>query len=275
MFLTAIPPEYRPGPGVPDELELTRPSVYVGSSPQLPALIAPTDETFLGPDGLPGVAGLDYPLGIRMGSLFRTAALAWRFQDANLLFSSEVDSDSRLVFRRQVEERIQTLAPFLYLPEAPYPVMSDGRIFWVMEGFTLSNFFPLSRSHQIPGQRSVNYLRNSVKATVDAVTGDVFLYVADPDDPILAAYRRGFPSLFRELEQMPEALRRHLRYSRYFLEAQTVVLTRYHQEDPPVFHGQQDRWALAREFLGHFPVTRGRVGRRPVPAGVLLAEASG
>ena len=249
MFLTAIPPEYRPGPGVPDELELTRPSVYVGSSPQLHAIIAPTDETFLGPDGLPGVAGLDYPLGIRMGSLLRTAALAWRFQDANLFFSSEVNSDSRFVFRRQVVERIQTLAPFLYLPEAPYPVVSDGGIFWVMEGFTLSNFFPLSRSHQIPGQRSVNYLRNSVKATVDAVTGEVLLYVADPDEPILAAYRRGFPSLFRELEQLPEALRRHLRYSRYFLEAQTVVLTRYHQEDPPVFHGQQDRWALAREFL--------------------------
>ncbi len=248
MFLTAIPPEYRPGPGVPDELELTRPSVYVGSSPQLPAIINPTDESFLGPDGQPGIGGLDYPVGIRMGSIFRTAALAWRFQDANLLFSSEVDADSRFVFRRQVGERIQTLAPFLYLPEAPYPVMFDGRIVWVVEGFTLSNFFPLSRSHQIPGQRSVNYLRNSVKATVDAVTGEVLLYVADPGDPILEAYRRGFPSLFRDLEQMPEALQRHLRYSRYFLEAQTAVLTRYHQEDPPVFHGQQDRWALAREF---------------------------
>ena len=248
MFLTAIPPEYRPGPGVPDELELTRPSVYVGSSPQLWAVVDPTEDTFLGPDGLPGVAGVDYPVGIRMGSLIRTAALAWRFQDANLLFSSEVDSGSRLVFRRQVRERVQALAPFLYLPEAPYPVVADGRIVWVMEAFTLSNFFPLSRSHQIPGQRSVNYLRNSVKATVDAATGEVHLYVSDPTDPILAAYRRGFPSLFRDLAEVPEALERHLRYSRYLLEAQTAVLTRYHQDDPPVFHGQQDRWALAREF---------------------------
>ena len=144
------------------------------------------------------------------------------------MFSSEGDPDSRFVFRRQIGERIQALAPFLYLPEAPYPVMFDGRIVWVVEGFTLSNFFPLSRSHQIPGQRSVNYLRNSVKATVDAVTGEVLLYIADPGDPILEAYRRGFPSLFRGLEQMPEALQRHLRYSRYFLEAQTAVLTRYH-----------------------------------------------
>ncbi len=247
MFLTAIPPEYRPGPGVPDELELTRPSVYVGSSPQLYAVINPTDDTFLGPDGLPGSPGLDYPVGIRMGSILRTAGLAWRFQDANLLFSSEVDADSRLVFRRQVGERIQTLAPFLYLPEAPYPVVSDGKIIWIMEGFTLSSFFPLSRSHQIPGRRAVNYLRNSVKATVDAVTGETLLYVTDPADPILNAYRRGFPSLFRDLDEMPEVLRQHLRYSRYLMEAQTAVLTRYHQDDPPVFHGQQDRWALATE----------------------------
>ncbi len=247
MFLTAIPPEYRPGPDVPDELELTRPSIYVGSSPQLYAVINPTNDTFLDPDGLPGDPGLDYPLGIRMGSVFRTAALAWRFQDANLLFSSEVDAESRIVFRRQVGERVQTLAPFLYLPEAPYPVVADGRIVWVLEGFTLSSFFPLSLSHQIPGQRSVNYLRNSVKATVDAVTGETLLYVTDTDDPILQAYRRGFPSLFRDLDEMPDVLRQHLRYSRYFLEAQTAVLTRYHQDDPPVFHRQQDRWALARE----------------------------
>lgn len=248
MFLTAIPPEFRPGPGVPDELALTRPTVYVGSSPQLEAVINPTDQTFLGPDGLPGVAGVDYPVGIRMGSIFRTVALAWRFQDANLLFASEVNSDSRLVFRRQVRERIQALAPFLYLPEAPYPVVADGRIVWLMEGFTLSDHFPLSLRHLIPGQRSVNYLRNSVKATVDAVSGDVRLYAADPDDPILAAYRRGFPSLFADMSEMPEPIGRHLRYSRYLLEAQTAVLTRYHQDSPPVFHGQQDRWAIAREF---------------------------
>ena len=248
MFLTAIPPEYRPGPGVPDELELTRPSVFVGSSPQLWAVINPTDDTFLAPDGSPGEPGIDFPAGIEMGSIFRTLALAWRFQDANLLFSSEVDADSRLVFRRQVGERVQALAPFLYLPEAPYPIIAEGRIYWVLEAFTLSNFLPLSLSHQIPGQRSVNYLRNSVKATVDAVSGDVRLYAADPDDPILAAYRRGFPTLFHDLAELPEAVGEHLRYSRYLLEAQTAVLTRFHQGDPPVFHGQQDRWALAREF---------------------------
>jgi uncharacterized membrane protein (UPF0182 family) len=248
MFLSAIPPEFRPDLGVPDDFDLTRPSIYIGSSPQQYAVINPAEGTFLSPDGGPGEPGVDYPAGIRMGSIVRTAALAWWAQDPNLLFSSEVDSDSRLVFRREVRERVQALAPFLYLPEAPYPVVDGGRVVWVLEGFTWSNFFPLSRSHQIPGQRSVNYLRNSVKATVDAVTGVTTLYVADPDDPVIGAYRRAFPALFHDMDEMPESLGRHLRYSRYYLEAQTAVLTRYHQQDPQVFHGQQDRWALAREY---------------------------
>jgi uncharacterized membrane protein (UPF0182 family) len=248
MFLTAIPPEFRPGPEVPEGFHLARPSVYVGTSPQLYAVINPSEDTFLGPTGAPGVPGVDYPEGIPMGSVLRTAAFAWWAQDANLLFSSEVDSDSRLLYRREVRERVSALAPFLYLPEAPYPVVDDGRIVWVLEAFTWSSSYPLSKRHPIPGQREVSYLRNSVKATVDAVTGETRLYVADPTDPILQAYRRGFPSLFHDVTQVPAGIRDHFRYSRYYLEAQSAVLTRYHQEEPQVFHGQQDRWAEAREL---------------------------
>jgi len=248
MFLTALPPEFRPGPEVPEGFHLVRPSVYVGTSPQLYAVINPNEETFLGPTGAPGIPGVDYPEGIPMGSVLRTAALAWWAQDANLLFSSEVDSDSRLIYRREVRERVSALAPFLYLPEAPYPVVHDGRIVWILEGFTWSSSYPLSKRHPIPGQREVSYLRNSVKATVDAVTGETVLYVADPSDPMLRAYRRALPSLFHDMSELPEGIRDHLRYSRYYLEAQAAVLTRYHQEDPQVFHGQQDRWAEAREL---------------------------
>jgi len=248
MFLTAIPPEYRAGPEVPGGLDLTRPAVYVGTRPQLHAVITGTEEGFLGPGGAEGVPGEDFPAGLTMGSIFRTAALAWRFQDANLLLASEVDRDSRLIFRRQVTERVRALAPFLFLPEAPYPVIVDGRVVWILEGFTLSRSFPLSRLHPIPGQGPVNYMRNSVKATVDAVTGETRLYLADPEDPVIRAYASGFPTLLHPIEEMPEDLRRHLRYSRYFLEAQSEVLTRYHQDNPPVFHGQQDRWAIATEL---------------------------
>lgn len=248
MFLTAIPPQFRPGPGVPDQMELTRPQVYVGTRPQRHAVITPTPGSFFAPDGEAGRPGEDYPGGIPMGSLLRTGALAWYFQDANLLLAAEVERESRLVYRRQVHERIRTLAPFLHLPETPYPVVADGRIHWIVEGFILSGSYPLSRPHNVDGRRRVNYLRNSVKITVDAVTGETRLYVVDPDDPIVAAYRRGFPGLFHDLDEMPPNLRRHVRYSRYLLDVQSQVLTRFHQTDPPVFHGQQDQWELASQL---------------------------
>jgi uncharacterized protein len=256
MFLSAIPPEYRTGEGIPDGLELVRPSVYVGSRPQPYAVITPSEENFLSPGGAMGQPGVDFPEGVRMGSIFRTLALAWRFQDANLFLASEVERDSHLVFRRNVTERVRSLAPFLHLPEAPYPVIASGQIYWVLEGFTVSRSFPLSTEHAIPGERGVSYLRNSVKATIDAVTGEVRLYVADESDPIIAAYRSAFPSLFHDVSAMPDELASHLRYSRYYLDVQGSVLIRFHQENPAVFHGQQDRWALATELS---------TGAQPVP----------
>jgi len=248
MFLTAIPPEFRPGPDVPQQLDLVRPQVYVGSRPQLYAVINRSEESFLAPDGSPGEPGVDYPRGILMGSILRTLALAWNFQDANLLFASEVEPDSRFVFRREVRERVRTLAPFLLLPEDPFPVIAEGRIVWIVEGFTASRSFPLSTVHQVAQQRAARYLRNSVKVAVDAVTGEVRMYVADPDDPLLQAYRGAFPSLFSDMDEMPGELARHLRYSRHLLDVQSRVLLQYHQEAPPVFHGQQNRWAVATEL---------------------------
>jgi uncharacterized protein len=256
MFLTAIPPEYRPGRGSPADVRLEQPAVYVGTRPQRHAVITPGDESFLSPDGAPGIPGEDYPGGIPMRSLLRTAALAWYFQDANLLLAGEVERASRLVYRRQVHERVRTLAPFLHLPENPYPVIARGRIYWVLEAFTVSRSFPLSRAHDIGGRRTANYLRNSVKITVDAVTGETRLYVADEEDPLLLAYRRAFPTLFRHLDEMPGEILEHLRYSRYMLDVQSRVLLQYHQADPAVFHGQQDQWELATELaVGSQPVS--------------------
>lgn len=248
MFISAIPPDYRQGEEIPRQMGLARPSIFIGSRPQLYAVVTPGPDEFLDPTGAPGSPGVDYPRGISMGSIFRTLALAWRFQDANLLLASELQSESQLVFRRDVQERVRALAPFLHLPEAPYPVVANGRIVWILEGFTFSRSFPLSQAHLIPGERPVSYLRNSVKATVDAVTGETRLYVSDPNDPILAAYRGAFPTLFHDLSEMPEELAEHLRYSRYLLDVQSTVLTRFHQDDPAVFHGQQDQWSLATEL---------------------------
>lgn len=247
-LLSGIPPELS-GPGVhlPD-LALARPQVYYGVRPQLHAVVNPGQDRFLAPDGSPGVPGVDFPSGIQLSSLVRTAALAWRFADPNLLFSREVQRDSRFVFRRGVTERARAVAPFLRYPEAPYPVIHEGRVMWILEGFTGTRALPLSTAYEMAGLRQVNYLRNSVKVVVDAVTGTVDLYRVPVHDPLADTYARAFPGLFKAVDDMPTALREQLRYSRQLLGLQSAVLLQYHQETVAALHGQQDVWAVPTEL---------------------------
>ena len=249
MFLTGIPPRFDEGSGAPQELRLDRPSIFVGSRPQRYSILNPSEEEFLAPDGAPGEPGVDYPEGIPLSSFFRTLAFAWQFGDANIVLAQEVQASSHFVFRRDATERVHAVAPFLEYMENPYPVVHDGRLVWIVEGFTAARHFPLSQAHEIPGSpRPVNWVRNSVKATVDAVSGDVDIYVVDEEDPLLEGYRSVFPSVFQDLEEMPAGLREHLRYPRELLELQAGVLTRFHQSDPRTFHRQEDRWQRAQQY---------------------------
>jgi len=248
MILSGIPPERGEGDHVPEDLALTRSDVYFGSRPQLYAVLNPGEGVFRTPEDEPGEPGVDHPRGIRLSSPLRTFALAWRFRDANLLFASEISDSSRFVFRRQVLERVGTVAPFLRYLEAPYPVVHQGRIVWILDAFTATRSFPLASLHEAELRRSVNYIRNSVKVTVDALTGDMRFWIVQPDDPLVAAYRETFPSLFRPMEEMPEGLRAHIRYPRSQLELQANVLQQYHQETAPRFHGQQDVWSRPQEL---------------------------
>ncbi|HSG46573.1 MAG TPA: UPF0182 family protein, partial [Longimicrobiales bacterium] len=152
-------------------------------------------------------------------------------------------------------DRAQAIAPFLRYPEAPYAVVADGRIVWILEAFTGTRAFPLSTPHELRLLRPVSYLRNSVKITVDAVTGAVDFYRVDVPDPLADAYAAAFPGLFKPLSEMPKAIRDHVRYSRELLNLQLQVLLQYHQETAPAFHGQQDVWALPNELAqGTTPV---------------------
>ncbi len=256
MYVDGLPPTLDAGADVPSSLAVERASVYFGSEPQLYAVVTAGTEAFLAPDGGPGQVSIDYPAGIPLTSGLRTLALAWHFRDANLLFASEVTPSSRFVFRRQVVARAQTVAPFLRYPERPYPVVLDGRIVWVLEGFTATRTFPLSLPHQIEPRRPVTYLRNSVKVTVDAISGDVRFYIVDAEDPLVRAYDNAFPGVFRALDDIPAGLREHIRYPRSLLSLQAEVLRQYHQETAPRFHGQQDVWSLPQELSQ---------GTRPVP----------
>jgi uncharacterized membrane protein (UPF0182 family) len=258
MFLSGIPPvssgdpdgPQTLGPNGPEALSLDESSVYFGSRAQNYAVV--------NPDSLLASGGdlSDLPRGIQLSGIMRKLALAWRFRDALLLFASEVSPESQFVYRRSVVERASAIAPFLRFLEDPYPVFHQGRIVWILEGFTSTRSFPLSKPQDVPGAGEATYLRNSVKVTVDAVTGDVLFFRMDLEDPLLEAWSRVFPDLFQPFEDMPRELQAHVRYSRELLNVQARVLLQYHQETAPLFHGQQDVWALPQELS---------LGTRPVP----------
>ena len=252
MFLYGNPPEFTTG-AAPQGARLTRPSVYFGSraesSNQEYVIVNATAAGATG-DGTTGDAGVDYPEGILLDSPLKKLSLAWRFRDPNLLFSSQVSGSSRLVFLRNVVARAQEIAPFFRYDATPYPVIVDGRVVWILEGFTATNQFPLSSPLDLDDRgRSVSYLRNSLKVTVDAVTGDIRFYALPEADPLRDVYARAFPGLLRPLDEMPEALRSHLRYSKTLLMTQGVILQEYHQETAPRFHGRQDVWAAPEEYF--------------------------
>ncbi len=256
MLLSGIPPQPSADAQGVESLALSRPDVYFGTRAQEYAVIDGSAGQYLAPDGSAGVAGVDYPDGIELSSLFRTALLAWRFQDANLLFASELTDDSRFIYRRRVVDRVRAIAPFLRMPEAPYPVLADGRIVWIVEGFSGSRAVPLSAVYELGTFRSqVTYARNSVKVVVDAVTGQVDFYRVAVEDPLIDAYDMAFPGLFKPIDEMPESIREHVRYSSALLNLQSQVLLQYHQETAAQFHGQQDVWDLPRELAqGTSPV---------------------
>lgn len=247
-YVSSIPPVLAAEPDVPRALALERSEVLFGSQAQPYAIINPGAAASSAGADFSGVPGVDFPPGIRLRSWLPTLALAWRFQDANLLFSREISASSRLVFRRGVVERARSLAPFLAFLEDPYPVIFRGRIVWVLDGFTTSANYPLSSAHELSTGEAVNYIRNSVKGTVDAVTGVVTFYVVDPTDVLLAGYRAAFPQLFRGLHEMPAELREHLRYPRALFQLQAAVLFEYHQETAASFHGRHDVWAATHEL---------------------------
>jgi len=257
MLLSGIPPQTTFAAHSVQGLRLDRPEVFFGTMPAGYAVVIPDSGEYLAPDSTPGKPGVDFPAGIQLTSGLRTALLAWHFGDANLLFASELTRESQFIHKRLVVERVLSIAPFLRFPEDPYPVIYDGRVVWMLDGFTGTGAFPLSTANDFGTvRRGVRYVRNSVKVTVDAVTGRAEFYRVPVDDPLADAYGVAFPGLLQPIDDMPSELRTHLRYPRSQLALQTRVLTQYHQETAPAFHGQQDIWNEPQE-LGE--------GTNPVP----------
>jgi hypothetical protein len=192
--------------------------------------------------------------GVPAGSLMRRVAFALRFGDINPLISDYITDDSRVIYVRDVVDRLQTLAPFLHADTDPYPVVLDGRVIWVVDLYTTTSRYPYGQEADTdqlrPGSgldHDFNYVRNSVKATVDAYDGTVKLYDMPGKDPILSAYRKAFPDLFSDFDDMPEGLQDHLRYPEDLFRVQTAAYARYHLTNPDDFYNQDDTWRVARD----------------------------
>jgi len=176
--------------------------------------------------------------GVSLGRVWRRALFAWYFGDLKLLISENVTPGSRLLFRRRVQERIGRVAPFLRLDRDPYLVVTEGRLVWLQDAYTVSETLPYAQATP----EGLTYIRNSVKIVLDAYDGTPTFYVTDLADPLVQTYARIFPSLFHALDTMPASLRQHLRYPEDLFRLQAEVYGTYHMTDPEVFYNREDQW---------------------------------
>jgi len=184
--------------------------------------------------------------GVNIGGFFRRLAYAWQFTDINILITGEITDDSRLQYRREIQERVSTVAPFLRLDEDPYIVAADGALYWIQDAYTVTDRYPYSD----PAPEGFNYIRNSVKIVIDAFDGSMDFYVWDMSDPVIATYRAIFPDLFVDKETMPEALLAHTRYPQDMFGVQADKYLRYHMLDSQDFYNLEDIWSIPEEKFG-------------------------
>jgi len=230
-------------------LTVTRPEVYFGELTNTDVYVKTRQKEFNYPQGQNNnLTSYEGNGGIVLGGFLRRLVIALDRGDlAKLPFSDDVNKDSRLLMRRNLRDRVSTLAPFLTYDPDPYIVLGDdGRLSWIMDAFTISDNYPYS-SHYRLGDNPINYMRNSVKVVFDAYDGTTTFYVFDSEDPIIAAYRRIFPGLFKDASAMPPELRKHVRYPELLLKLQAEVYGLYHMTDPEVFYNREDLWTVASE----------------------------
>jgi uncharacterized membrane protein (UPF0182 family) len=260
FFIQDLPPRS----SVP--LEVTQPEIYFGELTNDAVYVSSGREEFNYPSGEENVytnyAGTG---GVLLDSFFKRAAFAIQQSDANVLLSNDITNGTRIQYKRQIQERIRTLTPFLELDRDPYIVLSEGKLIWMQDAYTISNDYPYSTpiSVQVPTNstantpaaaalpalsRSVNYMRNSVKVTVDAYNGDVNYYVADAEDPLIQTYSKTYPGVFKPLSEMPEGLINHLRYPIDFFSVQARQYLTYHMTDVRVFYNKEDLWQIPVEI---------------------------
>ncbi len=232
------------------EIKVTRPEIYFGQKTDSDVYVKTKEQEFNFPQGESNnYTTYEGTGGIALGTGLRRFMIAWSLGDVSKLpFADQVTAESRALVRRNLTARVRALAPFLLLDDDPYLVVgADGRLSWMLDAYTASEHYPYARHYEAQKQ-TVNYLRNSVKVTVDAYDGTVNFYVFDAADPIINSYRATFPVLFKDAAQMPADLRAHIRYPETMLRTQGEVYSLYHTQNPKVFFQREDVWSVARQL---------------------------
>jgi uncharacterized protein len=231
------------------DVNITRPEIYFGERTDTDVYVKTRQREFDYPQGENNnYTNYEGDGGFAVGTGLRRLAIAWATGDLSKLpFSDDITAESRILMHRSIMDRVARIAPFLNYDADPYMVVnSDGRLVWMLDAYTTSSVYPYSRHYDLNG-KGVNYLRNSVKVTIDAYSGAVNFYVFDRDDPIITAYRTAFPELFKDAAELPEGLRAHVRYPEALIKTQADVFGLYHTESAKMFFGREDVWSVARE----------------------------
>jgi uncharacterized protein len=234
------------------ELQLSKPEIYYGEVVHEPVFGRSGQREFSYPAGNESVfTRYDGPGGIAMSSWGLKLAAALREADYNILLTGLITSETRYMIRRKVRDRLEAVAGFVEWDNDPYLVLTDdGRQVWTVDGYTTSNVHPYSHRISLGRGSSINYMRNSVKATVDAYSGETNLYIFDPADPIIDSYRNLFPTLFKPASAMPASVRQHARYPETFFLVQAEIYRTYHMQNPQAFYNKEDVWDIARHLYG-------------------------
>ena len=241
FFVKDIPPVSTFG------LKVTRPEIYFGESKTNYAIVKTHSKEFDYPAGDENVySTYEGSGGVPVQSFWKRLIFAARFRELKILFSGDITPESKFLYHRSVRERLLKAAPFLHYDADPYIVISDeGKLFWIVDGYSVTDRYPYSEK-----TGGINYIRNSVKATVDAYNGSIVLYVSDPKDPIIKTYARIFPKVFKSIEEMPKDLRSHIRYPQTLMNIQAKIYATYHMTDPQVFYNKEDLWKIPVRTAG-------------------------
>ncbi len=244
LFVKDLPPKSEV-----KELAVTRPEIYYGEILNDYVITKTKSKEFDYPKGEENVyttyAGKG---GVELNSPLRRLFYAFSFGSLKMALSGDITGESRILYNRNVKERVATIAPFLTYDRDPYLVVAEGKLYWIVDAYTSTDRYPYAQplalnSGPSPSLR-VNYIRNSVKAVVDAYDGSVSMYQADSEDPIIKTYAKMFPKTFRPLSDLPKSLVSHLRYPEDIFSLQTAIYTIYHKDDPQIFYNKEDQWEI-------------------------------